>query len=180
MKLKDSETFKNLQTSLKGECVAYTTYLIFSQIAKEQGFGYIGDIFAETADNEKEHAEQWLKLIREGKEESVYDNLIEAMKTEHYENAIMYKNFEEKAREEGFIEIADEFKRVGSVEYHHESRYQILANLLDEQELFHSNKQIIWKCSACGYEIKSDGAPLKCPLCGHEQGFYYPKKKIYY
>lgn len=92
----------------------------------------------------------------------------------------MYKNFAEKAKEEGFKEIAEEFERVGSVEHSHEIRYQILSNLLDSGELYHSNKDIVWKCSACGYEVRGKGAPLHCPLCGHAQGFYYPKKQIYF
>lgn len=179
MKFEESQTYRNLKTSMQGEAGAFFQYTIFAEIAEENGLGYIGTIFRETAGNEREHGEQWLKFLRPDLE-NVYSNLLEAVKMEHYENAIMYKDFEKIAREEGYGDIADEFKRVGSVEYHHENRYEILANLLDSKQLLVSNKEIIWKCSNCGYEYVGKEAPLVCPLCGHKQGYYAPKKQIYF
>ena len=179
MKFEESQTYKNLQTALQGESLAYLKYTIYSNIAKEQGFGYIAKIFEETANNEKEHGEQWLKLLAPDLK-NLYSDLLDATKGEHYENAVMYKDFEEKAREEGFTAIADEFKRVGSVEYHHENRYEILASLLNNKELFYSNRDTVWVCSNCGYEHTGKEAPLECPLCKHPQGYYAPRKKIYF
>ena len=106
MNLKESETYKNLQTALEKESLAYTQYTFFSDIAKKNGYGYIADVFKNTAHAEKEHGEQWFKFIKDGSEKSVYNNLIEAMREEHFETTIMYKEFAKKAREEGFEEIA--------------------------------------------------------------------------
>lgn len=179
MKLEDSKTLKNIKTALSGESVAFTKYLFYSAVAKEQGLGYIAKIFEETAHNEKEHAEQWFDILYP-EHKDTYHNLLDAIKSEHYENAVMYKEFERVAREEGFNDVADEFKRVGSVENHHEVRYEILASLLKNKELFNSQQELVWHCSACGYEVAGSEPPKECPLCKHAQGYYAPKKPIYY
>ena len=180
MNLKESETYKNLQTALEKESLAYTQYTFFSDIAKKNGYGYIADVFKNTAHAEKEHGEQWFKFIKDGSEKSVYNNLIEAMRGEHFETTIMYKEFAKKAREEGFEEIAKEFERVGSVEYHHEVQFQTLADLLESGKLSKANDEIIWECSSCGFRTYGKEAPEECPLCKHPKGYYFPKKQVYY
>lgn len=179
MELKGSKTEANLMTAFAGESQARNKYTYYASKAKKDGYEQIAAIFEETANNEKEHGEQWLKLLTPDLK-NLYSDLLDATKGEHYENAVMYKDFEEKAREEGFTAIADEFKRVGSVEYHHENRYEILASLLNNKELFYSNRDTVWVCSNCGYEHTGKEAPLECPLCKHPQGYYAPRKKIYF
>ncbi len=176
---KTSKTYKNLERALQAECTAYTKYLFYSNAANKEGYGYIGKIFKETANNEKEHGEQWFDILYPDNKDT-YCNLLDAIEEEHYENLVMYRKYEQVARDEGYDDVADEFKRVGSVESHHEVQYEVLATLLKNKELFNSQQELVWHCSKCGYEEPGCEPPKECPLCGHAQGYYAPRKPIYY
>lgn len=173
-----SNTYSNLQKAFDGECAAHTRYQIYASILKNMGFGYLSDIFIETSKNELEHAEKWLKYLN--KEQKVDDLLLESLKNEHYENTTMYKDFARIAREEGFEDIAKAFEMVSSIEFQHENRFHILLDLYKDGKLNRADTKVIWHCSSCGFEIESNVAPEKCPFCGHQQAYYYPRKKIYY
>ncbi|MGI6143216.1 MAG: rubrerythrin [bacterium] len=168
--LKGTRTEKNLKEAFAGESMARNKYTFFASVAKRAGYEQIAAIFAETADNEKEHAKMWAKFL--GLIGDTAANLKAAAEGENYEWTEMYKKFEEEAREEGFDEIADFFREVGEVEEEHEKRYQALLKNLEEGKIFKRDEVVKWHCRNCGYIHTGKEAPKVCPACAHPQAFY--------
>ncbi len=183
MKLKGSKTEKNLLASFAGESQARNRYTYFSGVAKKAGYEQIAAIFLETADNEKEHAKRFFKLLQGGEVEitALYpagvigdtpQNLKAAADGENLEWTSLYKEAEKTAREEGFEEIADQFKEIAEVEEEHEKRYRNLLKNIKEDVVFKRDKVVKWKCRNCGYVHEGKEAPDKCPACAHPQAYY--------
>ena len=172
--LKGTKTEKNLHTALSGESQAYLRYKWFEAKAKEDGFIEISRIFAETADNEREHAEIWFKFL--GGWSSTENNLNTAAGGEHFEWSTMYAQFAAEAKEEGFEGIAQIFERIAAVEKAHEERYVSYLNQVKRGESFTSDSpQTRWICLNCGYVVTAKEPPKLCPACSHPQGYF---KKI--
>ena len=173
--LKGTKTETNLHTALSGESQAYLRYRWFEQKAKTDGFVDISQIFAETAENEKAHAEIWFKLL--GGWSSTEDNLNAAAGGEHFEWETMYAQFAKEARDEGFESIALLFDKVASVEKAHEERYVKHLDKVRKGEVFTSdNNQTKWICLNCGYVIIAKEPPKICPACSHPQGYFKVKE----
>lgn len=169
---KESKTYKNLQEAFSGEAQAYTKYMFYASKARKDGYEQMGAIFEETAENEKEHAKIWFKLLHDGAVPETTDNLEDAIAGENYETNEMYKKFAKVAREEGFEEIAQKFEGVGGIEKEHEARYKKLLKNIDDDVVFKSDKVTVWKCRNCGYIFTGDKAPEVCPVCAHPQSFF--------
>lgn len=168
--LKGSRTEQNLLAAFAGESQARNKYTYFASVAKKEGFEQIAEIFLETAENEKEHAKMCAKFLNMiGTTE---DNLKAAISGENYEWTQMYRDFEKIAREEGFDEIAEFFKKVAEVEEHHEKRYKKLLENLKNDEVFKKKEEVLWKCRNCGYIHKGMEAPEICPTCKHPRAYY--------
>ena len=170
MDLKNSRTWKNLEAAFAGESQARNKYTYYASVAKKEGYEQIAAIFQETADNEKEHAKMAFKFM-----DGIGDtkaNLKDAAAGENYEWSIMYKEFAEVAREEGFDEIADFFERVAKVELEHEKRYLALLKNLEEGKVFKKDEPVKWHCRNCGYVEAGTDAPEICPVCRHPQAFF--------
>lgn len=172
--LKGTKTLKNLETALAGESMARNKYNWWASQARKDGFNFIADIFEETANNEKEHAKLWYKLINGGVDNTA-TNLLAAAQGEHYEWTTMYANFAKVARKEGFKEIADMFEGVADVEKTHEKRYQDLLKLVKTKKFFNRTKIVAWKCNNCGKIVISKTAPKVCPVCKHPQAYQQVK-----
>lgn len=182
------QTYQNLLKAIAGESLARNKYTFYAKIAMKEGLVWISQIFEETADNERAHAEEQLEKIQKKVEmTNAYDihplgntlqNLRNAAEREKYEFGTMYPDFEKIAREEDENEIADLFKEISEVEEKHAERYDILANLLEAGKLFQSDAEIEWKCLNCGYIHKGKNAPIKCPLCQKPQGYYMALKLV--
>jgi len=183
MGLKGSRTEKNLLASFAGESQARNRYTYFASVAKKAGYEQIAAIFLDTADNEKEHAERFFKLLHGGEVEiqaaypagvigDTAQNLEAAADGEHLEWTRLYKEAEETAREEGFEEVAKQFKEIGEVEEEHEKRYRKLLKNVKEKSVFKKNKVVKWRCRNCGYVHEGQVAPEKCPACDHPQAHY--------
>lgn len=172
MELKGSQTEKNLQTAFAGESQARNKYTYFASKAKKEGYEQIAAIFLETADNEKEHAKLWFKYLNGGDIHSTIENLEEAANGENYEWTDMYKEFEEVARKEGFIEIANKFRMVGQIEKTHEERYLKLLEKAKGGVVFVGDDLSVWKCRNCGHIVVGKYAPEICPVCSHPKSFF--------
>lgn len=170
--LKGSKTLENLKTAFAGEAQAFTKYMYYASKARKDGYEQIGAIFEETADNEKEHAKIWFKILHDGAVPETTANLEDAIAGEDYEYKDMYKKFAEVAREEGFDEIAEKFEGVGAIEKEHGERYAKLLKNIDEDIVFKSDKVTVWKCRNCGYIYVGEKAPETCPVCNHPQSFF--------
>ena len=181
--IKGTRTEKNLLASFAGESQARNRYTYFASVAKKAGFEQIAAIFLETAGNEKEHAERFFKLL-EGEDVEITAsypagvigdtaaNLRAAAAGEKLEWTKLYKEAEETAREEGFEEIAVQFKEIAEVEEEHEKRYRKLLENVEENKVFKKDTVIRWKCRNCGYVHEGKEAPGKCPACAHPQAYY--------
>ena len=171
MELTHSRTWKNLQTAFEGESKACSKYLIFELKARDDGYEQMGNIFHETAMNEREHAEIWYKWLHGRTMPDTLHNLCDAAAGEEYEWREMYKNFAATAREEGFSDLAGLFERVGAVERHHDARYRKLAENIHKDEVFCKPCERVWICMVCGHVTYGECAPGRCPICGHPKAF---------
>ncbi len=170
MELKGSRTEANLAYAFSGESQARNKYTYFASTAKKEGYEQIAAIFTETADNEKEHAKMWFKLL--GGIGSTPENLIAAAAGENEEWTQMYKEFAEVAREEGFDYIAKLFEGVAEIEKSHEERYLKLLENLKNGAVFERDGECIWVCRNCGHIHKGKSAPEVCPVCAHPQSYF--------
>ena len=176
--LKGTRTEANLMCAFAGESQARNKYTFFASKAKKEGYEQIAALFLETADNEKEHAKIWFKLL--GGIGSTKENLKSAAAGEHEEWTSMYEEFAKVAEEEGFFEIAQKFRSVGAIEKHHEKRYLTLLENIENNEVFTKRTGLyVWKCRNCGHIVVSESAPEVCPVCDHPQSFFEIEAKNY-
>ena len=176
--LKGSKTEANLMTAFAGESQARNKYTYYASKAKKDGYVQIAAIFEETANNEKEHAKMWFKLLHGGIGDTV-DNLKDAAAGENYEWTDMYAGFAKTAREEGFAHIADLFEGVAKIEKEHEERYLKLVKNLEEGLVFSRDGDVIWQCANCGHIVIGKKAPEVCPVCAHPQAYFQIKAENY-
>ena len=177
--LKGSKTEKNLMAAFAGESQARNKYTYYASKAKKDGFVQIANIFEETANNEKEHAKIWFKLLHGGSIPDTAENLEDAADGENYEWTDMYAGFAKTAREEGFDHIADLFEGVAKIEKEHEGRYLKLVQNLEEGIVFSRDGDTIWQCANCGHIVVGKKAPEVCPVCAHPQAYFEPKRENY-
>jgi len=189
-KLKGTATEKNLLASFAGESQARNRYTYFASEAKKAGYEQIAAIFQETADNEKEHAKRFFKLLEGGEVEiqasypagiigDTAQNLEAAADGELLEWGTLYKNAAEVARQEGFEKVAIQFEEIAKVEMHHEARYRKLLDNLRSDKVFKKDKKVTWQCRNCGYILEGEEAPQKCPACEHPQAYFQLKAENY-
>ena len=179
MELKGSKTEQNLMTAFAGESQARNKYTYFASKAKKEGYEQIAAIFQETADNEKEHAKMWFKLLNGGEIGTTAENLKAAADGENYEWTDMYAEFAKIAKEEGFDHIAYLFEEVGKIEKEHEERYLKLLENIEKNTVFVRDGEVYWKCRNCGHIHKGSQAPEVCPVCDHPKSFFEIPAKNY-
>ena len=170
--LKGSKTEANLWAAFAGESQARNKYTYYASKAKKDGYEQIAALFQETADNEKEHAKIWFKLLHDGAIPDTVTNLKDAAAGENYEWTDMYATFAKEAREEGFDDIAALFDGVGKIEKEHEERYLKLLSNIENGIVFSRDGDMIWQCRNCGHIVIGKQAPKMCPVCAHPQAHF--------
>jgi len=176
--LKGSKTEENLKVAFAGEAMARSKYSFYAAKARKDGYIQIAQIFEETADNEKEHAKIWFKLLHDGID-TTKENLMDAANGENDEWTDMYVEFAREAREEGFGEIAKLFDGVAAIEKEHEERFRKLLANVEEGMVFSRDGDCIWKCMNCGHFHIGPAAPEVCPVCDHPQAYFELKDENY-
>ena len=179
MDLKGTKTEKNLMEAFAGESQARNKYTYFASKAKKDGYEQIAAIFEETAENEKEHAKMWFKLLQGGEIKDTMSNLKQAAEGENYEWTDMYDRMAKEAKEEGFDHIAFLFESVGKIEKEHEARYKKLLENIEDGLVFSRDGDKIWKCRNCGNIVIGKEAPKVCPVCAHPQSYFEIKAENY-
>ena len=177
MKYAGTKTEQNLRDAFAGESQARNKYTYFASVAKKQGYEQIAALFLKTADNEKEHAKLWFKAL-----EGIGDtkaNLLEAANGENYEWTDMYDRFAKEADEEGFHELAAQFRAVALIEKSHEERYRALLNNVEMQTVFEKAGEAMWECRNCGHLVMGKKAPQLCPVCAHPQAYFEVRAENY-
>ena len=181
--IKGTQTEKNLLAAFAGESQARNRYTYFASAARKEGLEQIAAIFAETAENEREHAKVFFEFLEGGEVEitaafpagvigDTAANLEAAAAGEHKEWGELYPRFAEVARQEGFEAVATAFTEIGEVEEQHERRYRILLNNVREGKVFKRDTVVRWRCRNCGYVHEGKEAPQVCPACRHPQAYY--------
>lgn len=187
--LKGTKTAENLLKAFAGESQARNRYTYYASVADKEGFKQIKNLFIETADNEKEHAKRFYKLLLEGlageiptaieiiasypvAQGSTLENLQAAASGEHEEWQELYPSFAVIAEEEGFHEVAVAFKMIALVEKKHEARFLKLAGNIQNDKVFKKDEKVLWKCGNCGYIHEGLSAPEKCPACVHPKAYF--------
>ena len=155
MNLKGTKTEANLMAAFAGESQARNKYTYYASKAKKEGYNQIADLFLETANNEKEHAKLWFKLLHDGEVPGTIENLKDAAAGENYEHTEMYRVMAEEAKEEGFTKIAWLFEAVGKIE---------------------KDEEVARYCANCGHVHYGKKAPGMCPVCAHPQAYFEVKK----
>ena len=184
--LKGTKTAENLMKSFAGESQARTRYTYYASQAKKEGYVQISNIFAETAENEKEHAKRFFKFLNEDLCGETVDinadypvalgdtklNLKAAAEGENGEWTELYPKFADIAEEEGFSQIAYVWREIAEVEERHEIRFRKLLENIEDNKVFEKDEEVEWKCNNCGYIHKGKSAPEKCPACDHPKGYF--------
>ena len=177
MNLKGTKTEQNLMAAFAGESQARNKYTYFASTAKKEGYEQISALFAKTAENEKEHAKMWFKLL--GGLGNTAQNLAEAAAGENYEWTDMYATFAKEADEEGFHDIAEKFRAVAEIEKSHEERYRKLLANVEMQKVFEKSEITMWECRNCGHLVMGVKAPDVCPVCAHPQSYFEVRAENY-
>ena len=179
MELKGSRTEANLMAAFAGESQARNKYTYYASKAKKDVFVQIAELFEETANNEKEHAKIWFKLLHGGSIADTAVNLADAAAGENYEWTEMYAEFAKVAKEEGFDHIAFLFEEVAKIEKSHEERYRKLLSNVEGGVVFSKDGDIMWECSNCGHLVFGKKAPEMCPVCAHPQSYFKERATNY-
>ncbi|MEM0230639.1 MAG: rubrerythrin family protein [Candidatus Woesearchaeota archaeon] len=187
-------TVENLAKAFVGESQARNRYTFFASTARKEGFEQIAEIFTITAENEREHASWFLKMLlslkqKTGEEISMLrietdipvvrgttlENLKSAVAGETEEYTKLYPEFARVAEEEGFPEIAARIRAIAVAEQHHAERYKKLLSNVENGTVFKKDKPVYWVCRECGYVHYGTEPPKECPSCGHDKAFYQLK-----
>ena len=177
MKYAGTKTEKNLMAAFAGESQARNKYTYFASVAKKEGYEQIAAIFQKTADNEKEHAKLWFKHL--GALGNTAQNLLAAAEGENYEWTDMYDTFAKEADEEGFHELAEQFRGVALIEKSHEERYRKLLGNVEMQKVFEKAGETMWECRNCGHLVIGKKAPEVCPVCNHPKAHFEVRAENY-
>ena len=178
MDLKGTKTEANLLAAFAGESQARNKYTYYASKAKKEGYVQIAQLFEETANNEKEHAKIWFKLLHDGMPDTKA-NLLDAAEGENYEWTDMYAQMAKDAKEEGFDHIAFLFEKVAAIEKEHEERYRKLLKNIEDEIVFSRDGDMIWQCSNCGHIAVGKKAPEVCPVCDHPKAYFMIKAENY-
>lgn len=177
--LKGTKTEANLIAAFAGESQARNKYTYYASKAKKDGYEQIANLFTETANNEKEHAKMWFKLLHDGSIPDTATNLKDAAEGENYEWTDMYKSFAEDAKAEGFDHIAFLFEKVAAIEKEHEERYRKLLANIEEGLVFSRDGDMVWICTNCGHVHIGKNAPEVCPVCAHPKAYFELRAQNY-
>ncbi len=183
---KTSQTKDNLMRAFAGESQARNRYTFAAEKAKKDKQQMIEKVFKFTADQEKAHAEVFYNHLKELSGETVfidggypvdiYENVLDLVKkakhNEYEEYGDVYPAFAEVAKQEGFNKVAQDFLMIAAIEKIHGDRFEKLATLLENNELYVSASTERWMCLNCGHIYEGTNVPPKCPVCTHDQGYF--------
>lgn len=186
--LRGTQTEVNLAISYAAESMAYSRYTFFAKAADKEGYHQYANIFTETANNELHHAKIFLRFMNEGNVTTrpltidagvigtTAENLAVAASEEQREGVEAYTEFADVAEKEGFVEIADRFRAIASIERHHEQRFRLFLQRINEGSVWKREKPIKWQCQVCGYIYEGVEPPEKCPACQHPYQYFMPEE----
>lgn len=153
---------KSLSEAFAGESMAHMKYLIFSEVAEEEGFSNVSRLFKAIAFAEFVHAKNHAKNLGYVKDTS--ENLQTGINGENFEVTEMYPAYN------AIAELQDEKGAKLSIHYAleaeriHEQLYKIAKENVDTKKDLEMKE--IHICPVCGYTYMGEEPPEKCPVCG--------------
>lgn len=193
-----SKTLDGLMAAFVGESQARNRYTFYASIARKEGFEQIAEIFTITADNEREHASWFYKMIKEVATTEKVDlqslmintpvpfmlgttieNVDASIKGETHEYTEAYPALADQAVKEGFVKIAAKVRSIAIAEKHHAERYGKILENLKNNTVFQKEETVYWVCRECGYLHSGKIPPLECPSCGHARAFFQVQSEQY-
>ena len=179
--------FKESRTK---ESQARNRYTFGAQQAKKAGLYVVSAVFQFTANQEKEHGEIFYNHLKKlagetitvngGYPVDIHDNVAELLRAaqhnEYEEYEPVYKTFGDIARQEGFTAVSHSFYQIADIEKTHGDRFGRFADLIEQGFLFTSANETSWICLNCGHIVNGLEAPKRCPVCRHDQGYFYNLK----
>lgn len=186
MNFRESQTKENLMRAFAGESQARNRYTFAAAEAIRQKQHMIADVFHFTANQEKEHANIFYNHLKELAGETIFidggypidisTDLVSLLKSAHHneyeEYEDVYQHFADVAKQEGFLKVAQDFKNIADIEKTHGDRFQQLAQMLENNELYNCQSTRRWMCLNCGFIYEGTQVPEKCPVCDHDQGYF--------
>ncbi len=190
VEFRESRTKENLMRAFAGESQARNRYTFAASQAKNAGLYVISAVFQFTANQEKEHAEIYYQYLKDlagetitvdgGYPVDIYDDVARLLRSaqhnEYEEYEPVYQTFGDIAKEEGFTDIARSFHQIAQIEKTHGDRFGKFADLMEQGFLFSSANETTWICLNCGHVLTGLEAPPQCPVCRHDQGYFYNLK----
>lgn len=186
VEFKNSETKDNLMRAFAGESQARNRYTFAAEQAKREKQQAISKLFIYTANQEREHAQIFYNFLKELGGETIHvdggypvditkdlaELLRMAQHNEYEEHDDVYKNFGDKAKEEGFLNVANAFHMIAKIEKMHGDRFGRFAEWLEQNKLHISDVKTGWICLNCGHVYEGQAAPEQCPVCQHDKGYF--------
>jgi len=170
--IKGTKTEKNLFDAFVNESKTRNKYTLYAAVARKDGYDDIAAAFEQAADNEKEHARVWLKLLNGGELPFTEDNLNDAIEGERFEGEDVYSQMAETAKDEGFDDIAFLFRSIKKIEKEHENTFRTLLDELKGNTINKNKNKTAWVCKNCGYMVSDEIAPGRCSVCGFPQDYF--------
>lgn len=172
MEFQQSRTYANLQNAYERELMQSTLFSINGDIARQEGYRQIGNVFDIFQRNNKEHARIWLRRINEGNLPSTAEALASSAESEYYLGNQLYREYASVASEEGYYEIESLFNGVANIDINHGLQLQMQLNNVIRDEVFCRDQANLWICMQCGNIMSGLCAPVICPVCGFLQSYY--------
>lgn len=183
----ESQTRINLMRAFAGECQSRQRYYQAALTAQQQKLVGIERMFRFTAEQEERHAIVFWKHLKDsaganidftaGFPADVYEDIQQLLDAsadeEEKEYSIVYPDFARIAADEGFADIASDFRMVSEIEKSHNDRFRYYGGLYRSGKLFRSDDTgQTWMCLNCGHIHKGSEPPQECPLCRAAQGYF--------
>lgn len=169
--LHGTESLENVKTAFACESQARNRYTYFAMQARLEGDIKTAELFEEMANNEKEHAKVWYKVLNSGLS-STLQNLEDSSNRESEEWESMYPAFAQTAREEGLELLAIMFDNIAAIEKNHEMLFkERLGEVKTNSSSDHDSTKAksVYVCQNCGF-VSDELLPL-CTVCEEENTF---------
>ena len=184
----NSRTKENLMRAFAGESQARNRYTFAAEQAEEANLYVLSESFKFTASQECAHAKVFYDHLTQLagqtiKVDGTYpidiaDNLLDLLKMAHHnemeEFEDAYPAFAKVAEEEGFLPVAASFRMIAEIEHSHAKRFQHMAQLVEQAQLFAAQGEEVWMCLNCGHLHRGRQVPEECPVCQHNRGYFVP------
>lgn len=169
--LDGTKTLENLKQAFQKEAEAFAKNKIYAELADKSGEYSVYKALSDMSENDRRHAELWLGYLDELGD--TYENLSALSELAEVLKDNIYKPMADIADDEGFSEIAEKMRLVSNVKNTHTVLLdEQLSYLSDKDGRYVDNPETEWHCRSCGYIVKGNMPPERCPLCSYPENYF--------